>query len=164
MSKGEPLGAQLPAGASSPVKQVYVFSKLMDSEKIESEEIKTSGQASSHLATDESNRVGRDITAMTIGRMMGLATVQELNLVETKIDMMVTKVNNLTVRMEKVLSALTNVPSGSDLERIDVHIGDLRKLIKDVLGDKVGDTPSKKGDTAAKPATKIITNNAPEEK
>jgi hypothetical protein len=128
----------------------------MDSENTESTK-KTTEHLESHNSSEKS---GRDISAQTIGRMMGLATVQDLTLMESKIDLMATKVSNLTVRMEKVLSTLANAPTGADLERIDVHIGALRTLIKEVLGEKLDDSgAAKPGAKGGRPATKIISSS-----
>jgi hypothetical protein len=127
----------------------------MDSENTQATKKTSTDHVDVH-PSPAADRAGRDVSATTIGRMMGLATVQELALIESKIDLMVTKVSNLTVRMEKVISSLANAPTGADLERIDVHIGALRTLIKEVLGDKVGDIdPQPK----SRPATKIISSS-----
>lgn len=74
-----------------------------------------------------------DVSAATIGRMMGLATEGDLKLMESKLDLLATKVNSMTVRMEKVLNILSSAPTGGDLERIDVQVGSLKTLIKEVL-------------------------------
>lgn len=75
--------------------------------------------------------------------MMGLATTAELKLVEGKLDLIATKVANLTTRMDKVLSILGTTPTGADLERIDVQIGSLKSLIKDVLAGGVSEGSEK---------------------
>jgi len=100
--------------------------------------------------------LGREVTAATIGRMMGLATGAELKLMEGKIDLLSTRVNNLTTRMEKVLNTLTKMPTGADLDRVDVQIGSLRTLIKDVLSDVVAERETGKDKKIA--GTKIMTN------
>lgn len=84
-----------------------------------------------------------EVSASTIGRMMGLATTAELKLVEGKLDLIATKVANLTTRMDKVLSILGTTPTGADLERIDVQIGSLKSLIKDVLAGGVSEGSEK---------------------
>lgn len=75
----------------------------------------------------------REVSASTIGRMMGLATALDLKLLEGKLDLLASRVNNLTIRMEKVLSMLGQTPTGSDMERIDVQIGSLKTLMKELL-------------------------------
>ena len=99
-----------------------------------------------------------EITANTLARMMGLATVVDLKLLENKIDLLTTKISNMTVRMEKVSATMSRVPSGADLERIDVQIGALRTMLREVLGPVVDGTPGKKTDV------KIRSNTAAPEK
>lgn len=82
--------------------------------------------------TSAEERGGPEVSAATIGRMLGLATTNEMKLMEGKLDLLSTRVNNLTVRMEKVLSVLQHAPTGSDLERIDVHLGSLKLLLQEL--------------------------------
>ncbi len=110
---------------------------------------------------------GRDVSAATIGRMMGIATISDLKLVESKLDLMATKVANVTTRLEKALALLARMPTGADLERIDVQIGALRNLIRDTMSTVAGEALSNKsserkpmaGGSSSGP--KIITNAAP---
>ena len=110
-----------------------------------------------------------EITAATVGRMMGLATVTEVKLLESKLDLLGTKISNITTRLEKALAILQRAPSGADLERIDVQIGALRTLVRDTLAGVAGEMVSQKTAGAkpnaagAKPSTsgiKIMTNSA----
>lgn len=78
----------------------------------------------------------KEVSAATVGRMLGLATSSELKLLEGKLDLIATKLTNLTVKLEKVISTLSNFPTGSDLERIDVQIGMLRSLITEGASGK----------------------------
>lgn len=70
-----------------------------------------------------------EISAATLGRMLGLVTSAELRVLEGKIDLMASRVNNLGIRMDKVIASLSGMPSGSDLERIDVQLGQIRAMI-----------------------------------
>jgi hypothetical protein len=108
---------------------------------------------------------GREVSAATIGRMLGLATASELKLMEGKIDLLSTRVNNMTVRMEKVISILGGAPTGSDLERVDMQIGSLRVMLREAFNLKdTGDVPPREtpgpGERGDKPITsaKIMTN------
>ncbi len=74
-----------------------------------------------------------DVSAATIGRMLGLAGSGELKLLEGKLDLVSTRVSNLTVRMEKIMGALQKLPSAVDLERIDVQIGNLRTMLRNFI-------------------------------
>lgn len=76
-----------------------------------------------------------DINARTIGRLMGLATTSELKVLEGKVDLMISKIANITVRMDKALQLLADASTGSDLERIDVQIAAMRTYMAQALGD-----------------------------
>lgn len=93
------------------------------------------------------NKVGLDapkeVSAATVGRMMGLATISDLKLLDSKIDLLATKVTGLVLKLEKALTLLASAPTGSDLERIDVQIGSLKSLIRDAL-QTAEDADSKK--------------------
>jgi hypothetical protein len=73
-----------------------------------------------------------DVSASTIGRMMGLVTAAEFKLLEGKLDLLSTRMNSLLVKMEKVLVMGAEAPTGSDLERIDVQIAGVRTLLIEV--------------------------------
>lgn len=84
-----------------------------------------------------------DVSATTLARMMGVATAADLKLIEGKIDLMSSRMTAVTMRSEKILTMLGNMPTGGDLERIDVQIGALRGMIKDLLATMQGETPKK---------------------
>ena len=74
-----------------------------------------------------------EMSAITIGRMLGLATVNELSLLDSKVDLLTSKVNQLAVRLEKILGVLQSAPTGADLERIDVQIGAMKSAMVDFI-------------------------------
>jgi len=76
-----------------------------------------------------------DVSAITIGRMLGLATVSEYQLLQGKVELLSTRVQSMVTKMDKVMKSLSSIPTGTDLERIDVQIGALRTLIRDTLAD-----------------------------
>lgn len=82
-----------------------------------------------------------EVSATTVGRMLGLASTRELKIVEGKIDLALSKINNITARMEKALSILAAAPSATDLERVDVQIGSLKVLIKETLAKQLAGRP-----------------------
>lgn len=76
-----------------------------------------------------------DISASTIGRMLGLVTAAEFKLLEGKLDLLSTRMNSMLVKMEKVLVMTADMPNGSDLERIDVQLADVRTMLQDIRVD-----------------------------
>lgn len=67
-----------------------------------------------------------EMSAQALGRMLGLATVSDMNILEGKIDLLASKINQLIVKMEKILGLTMKAPTGADLERIDIQIGSLK--------------------------------------
>jgi hypothetical protein len=74
-----------------------------------------------------------DVSASTIARMMGMATAAEFKVLEGKVDLLSTKINTITGKLEKITSSLANAPTGSDLERIDVQISSLRTALNEAV-------------------------------
>lgn len=102
-----------------------------------------------------------EVSAATIGRMMGLASTRELNLLDGKLDLVMSKVNNLTIRLDKVLSVLSAAPTGKDLERIDVQIGALRTMLRE--GVSASSSNDSDSDGAASKRPKIVSSEPAEE-
>ena len=75
-----------------------------------------------------------EVSAATIGRMLGLASMRELTLLDGKLDLVMSKVNNMTVRLERILTLMGSAPTGKDLERIDVQIAGLRTQLREGAG------------------------------
>jgi hypothetical protein len=88
--------------------------------------------------------------------MMGLATLGEVKLVESKVELLATKISTVQVKLEKIFSLLQGVPSGADLERIDIHVGAMKQMLKEFLVAR-GETPAATGEPK-KPSSKIVTN------
>ena len=86
------------------------------------------------IQADDGKRT--EVSASTIGRMLGLVTLAEFRVVEGKIDLVMTRVASLLAKLDRIQQGLNSVPTGSDLERIDVQIGALRSMIRDVLGEQ----------------------------
>lgn len=73
-----------------------------------------------------------EVSASTIGRMLGLVTSAEFKLLESKMDLLSTRMNSVLVKMEKVLVMGAEAPTGADLERIDVQIAAVRTVLNDI--------------------------------
>ena len=105
-----------------------------------------------------------DVSAATVARMMGLATGSELSLLEGKIDLLSTRVNTLTVRMEKVLNVMSKAPTAQDIDRVDINIGSLKTMIRETLESlslKSAIDEEEGGDLSG---AKIMTNDAQQNK
>ncbi len=102
-----------------------------------------------------------EVSAAAVARMMGLATASEVSILEGKLDLLSSRVNSFTVKMEKVLSTLNRLPTGSDLDRIDVTVGSLKTMIRETLEKLYDATDSPQGESKLK-NTKILSNEEDE--
>ena len=114
------------------------------------------GDASSLLKADDGP--AREVSATTITRMLGIPTSAELKLLEGKLDLITSKVNSVVFKVEKLTGQLGGLPSGADLERIEVQIGALRTMIRDALTAEVKSSPKEAASQETKAADKIVTN------
>lgn len=89
------------------------------------------------IAIQATPKVGApgDVSASTIARMMGMATAAEFRVLEGKVDLLSTKLNSVTGKLERIASSMANLPSGSDLERIDVQVSSLRTALNEALAN-----------------------------
>ena len=76
----------------------------------------------------------KEVSAATVGRMLGLATATDLKLLDGKLDLLSSKFVNFSVRIEKALALLNNIPNSTDLERIDAQIMALHNVILETHG------------------------------
>lgn len=98
----------------------------------------TNPKAMQSILNSEHTEGRKEVTAATIGRMLGLVTLSEFKLVESKVDLVSTRMNGVLTRMDKILGILEAAPTGSDLDRIDVQIGALKTMLKDALTEFQG--------------------------
>jgi hypothetical protein len=74
-----------------------------------------------------------EVSGATIARMMGLATANELSMLEGKIDLLSSRVNNIIAKFERLQTTLNHFPTNTDLDRIDINVGSLKTLIRETL-------------------------------
>ncbi|MCB0330667.1 MAG: hypothetical protein KDD70_13425 [Bdellovibrionales bacterium] len=74
-----------------------------------------------------------EVSAATVARMMGLATANELSMLEGKLDLLSSRVSNITAKLERVLTGISRLPTSTDFDRVDINIGSLKTLIKESL-------------------------------
>ena len=104
-----------------------------------------------------------DVSAITIARMMGLATLGEVKLIENKVDLLSTKLSTVLVKLEKVTTVLAGVPTGADIERVDVQVGALRQMIREALVDQSTKKEGTGLQSSKKPGSNIQTNSGASE-
>lgn len=114
--------------------------------------VATDGVPSQSAGGTDPNR--GDVSAVTVARMMGLATLGEVKLIENKIDLLSTKLSLIQVKVEKVVSTLQGLPTGADMDRLDVHIGAIKQILREIAGEKA--VSGADAAAAKKPSTKIV--------
>lgn len=98
----------------------------------EQAEATTPSVAESQSMKVEGNR--GEVSAQTVARLMGLTTQSDLKLVEGKLDLLVSRLGTISVRLDKIANLVQQGPTGNDMERIDVQIGTLRSSMRELLG------------------------------
>ncbi|MCO6430930.1 MAG: hypothetical protein J5J00_08720 [Deltaproteobacteria bacterium] len=121
-----------------------------------------SSEKSAAAEASETPRAASDVSAYAIARMMGVATTSEVKVLEGKLDLVTTRVTNMGVKLDRVLNLFQQMPTGSDLERIDVQIGSLKTLLRDLMalsgGEKVKAPKQPPPASSLPSATEIITS------
>lgn len=84
----------------------------------------------------------RDVPVSTVIRLMGLPTAADLTVIESKIDILSTKVSTVAARVERIATQLMEV--FHDFDRFDVQIADMREFMKQSLTSVVGKMDSMK--------------------
>lgn len=74
-----------------------------------------------------------ELSATAVGRLMGLATTSDLKILEGKIDLLTQKTALMAAKLEKLGQEISRLPTGADLERIDVHMGAIKAIVKELL-------------------------------
>lgn len=112
---------------------------------MESDSIPVNGsQVQEDLKPTEAPRI--DVSATTITRMMGIASVSELKLVETRIDLVTAKVTTVLAKFDKLMSTVNALPTGSDIDRLEIQLSSVKSVMKEVLeAVQGGNTGNSKG-------------------
>ncbi len=69
----------------------------------------------------------QDVSAATLVRMLGIPTKTEIKILETKLDLLINKINSLTTKFDTANKDFANHDLSSTLERIETCIYSLKK-------------------------------------
>jgi len=83
-----------------------------------------------------------EVSASTIARMMGVPTVTDIKILEGKIDLFATKLTAMSIKVDKIFTTLAAAPNSQDFDRIDIQIGAVKMLAKEIL-ESLGETAKK---------------------
>lgn len=101
-----PLGS--PAAAGSPTAAVATGGTVTDGPRVE-------------------------VSAATVTRMMGIATTADLRLLESRVDLLASKVTGLLTKVDRVLSMFGSIPTSSDIGRLEIQVGALKTMLRELL-------------------------------
>jgi hypothetical protein len=98
-----------------------------------------------------------DVSAATITRMMGIATVTDLKLLESRLDLLTAKVTTVVAKVGRILTSVNALPNSSDMDRIEIQLGSVKSVMREVLEalDGAGNSANDKGGAAAEQSKKI---------
>jgi hypothetical protein len=91
----------------------------------------------------------QEVSAQTIARMMGIPTVADLKLLESKIELLSPKLNAITMKVDRIAASLSTVPTASDMDRMEIQMGAVKSLTKEILDLLSRGTPAVDGEAAA---------------
>ncbi len=74
-----------------------------------------------------------EVSAATITRMMGIASTTDLRLLEGRVDLLASKVTGLLTKVDRVLSMFGSVPTSSDIGRLELQIGAVKSMLRELL-------------------------------
>ena len=66
------------------------------------------------------------------------------------VDLLTAKVTNVLTKVDKIASTVNALPSGSDMDRLEIQLGSIKAVMKEILesvssGDEAGKSASKVG-------------------
>ncbi|RMD86619.1 MAG: hypothetical protein D6808_02915 [Candidatus Dadabacteria bacterium] len=91
-----------------------------------------------------------DASVLAFIKMASLPTSTEIKVLEGKIDLLMSKIGAMSTKLSRVAESLSDIPSGSDVERIEAQIIELRSAVKSLLKEKGSDENGAEAATKAK--------------
>lgn len=79
-----------------------------------------------------------EVSAATITRMMGIASTNDLRLLEGRLDVLTSKVAALVSKVERVLSMFSGLPSSSDMDRLEIQVSTVKSMVRDLVENLEG--------------------------
>lgn len=78
-----------------------------------------------------------DVSAATVARMMGIASTNDLRVLEGRIDLLTSKVAAILTKVDRSLSMFSSIPTASDIGRLEVQLAAVKTMMKELF-DAVG--------------------------
>lgn len=74
----------------------------------------------------------RDVPLSTFVHLLGLSTSSQVSLIESKVDMLTSKVATALLKLERLTTDLTDIKADAAIDRIDFQLNDIRALLKKI--------------------------------
>ena len=81
------------------------------------------------IESGERNRT--EVSAQTLTRIMGIASVADIQMLEGHLEVVSSKLATLTSKTDKILAALNNVASMADISRLETQVTSIKAGIKE---------------------------------
>lgn len=74
-----------------------------------------------------------DVSASTITRMMGMATTTDIKLLEGRLELLSSKISQIQMKIERLSTQLSSAPTGSDIDRLEIQLGTVKSMVREVV-------------------------------
>ena len=91
----------------------------------------TSSDAHRGASLESGERNRTEVSAQTLTRIMGIASVADIQMLEGHLEVITSKLATLTSKTDKILAALNNVASIADVSRLETQVSSIRAGIKE---------------------------------
>jgi hypothetical protein len=110
--------------------------------------------------TSPSNGGKVEVSAQTVTRMMGIASTTDLKLLEGRVDLLTSKVSSLLMKVDRVLTMFSSVPTPSDIGRLEIQLGSIKSMLREALesmsASSVAASESRSKDAADEQSRKLL--------
>ena len=119
----------------TPVEKPVIAKEREEAAKPPLEEKSATNLPTANFQIPDGPRV--DVSAATVTRMMGIASVSDLRVLEGRIDLLTSKVAAILTKVDRCLSSFASVPTASDIGRLEVQLAAVKTMMKELF-DSVG--------------------------
>ena len=92
---------------------------------------KAASDAHRGVSLESSERNRTEVSAQTLTRIMGIASIADIQMLEGHLEVITSKLATLTSKTDKILAALNNVASIADVSRLETQVLSIRASIKE---------------------------------
>ena len=85
------------------------------------------------LDPDRRRSGGRDLQVSALVHLMGLPTKDDYKVLEKKVDLLSNKLSSLAVKVDRLLTEISQTEIIGAIERVDMQVADLQAVVKKVL-------------------------------